>query len=180
MKLLALDFDGVLHRGSDSVLIDFNRPMPAWQLEITLKTQGRFVWAPLLSNALEDSDVSIVIHSTWRKQFSDATLKQFLPPDVAARVISLDGQIEGRGEIHADDYLMQALTLIAPTSLCVLDDRPEFFYGGKVKNWIEHNDGKFLWCHQDVGLKDPNITRELACWSRSEPKLAHHSAPVNS
>lgn len=180
MKLLALDFDGVLHRGSDSVLIDFNRPMPTWQLEIALKTQGRFVWATLLSEALQDTDVSIVIHSTWRKKFSDQTLKHFLPPDIASRVISLDGQIEGREELRADDYLIQALTLIAPASLCVLDDRPEFFYGGKVKDWIEHNDGKLIWCNPNHGLSDSHVFAELSGWGRAEPKLAHHAEPVNS
>lgn len=179
MKLLALDFDGVLHRASDAVLINFSPRMAPWQLEVALKAQSRFAWAPLLTNAIEHTDVSVVIHSTWRKRFSDATMKHFLPPEVASRVIVLDGQIEGRETMQGDDYLAAALDLIAPTSLCVLDDRPEFFSGGKVKNWIDHNHGTFVWCEPDIGLKDPAVVQQLIGWSRAEPTFHHTSTPTH-
>lgn len=177
MKLLSLDIDGVLHPARDSIFLNFRPGTPVWQLELALKAQSRFIWAPILTELVADTDVSIVIHSTWRKRFDDATIKHFLPPAVASRVIHLDGQIEGRETLSSDDYLSAALELIAPTSVCVVDDRREFFDGGKVKNWIAHNSGKFVWCDPDVGIQANQVRQELRSWSRSEPTYDHFSVP---
>ncbi|MHB1201307.1 MAG: HAD domain-containing protein [Polaromonas sp.] len=169
MNLLSLDFDGVLHRASDSVLLNFRENAPAWEMEIALKAQSRFVWAPYLVEAIGDRDVAIIIHSTWRKRYEDATMKHFLPPEVASRVISLDGQIAGRKTLSGDDYLLAALDLIAPSSLCVLDDRPDFFEGGKVQMWLSQNHGRFVWCEPDVGLQSAHVREEIIAWSRTDP-----------
>jgi hypothetical protein len=181
MKLLALDFDGCLHKGSDPVWLNFPAGTPAWQLEVGLKAQKRFVWAPALAEVIdaEGPDLAIVIHSTWRRRYDDATMKHFLPPTVASRVISLDGQIEGRERLTSDEYLRAAIDLIAPSSVCVIDDRPEFFYGGQVKNWIGHNHGKFIWCNPDVGVQDPSVKAQLLDWTHSDPEheLSHHPVP---
>ncbi|WP_371436214.1 HAD domain-containing protein [Polaromonas sp.] len=178
LNLLSLDFDGVCHRASDSVLINFRQGTPAWQMELGLKAQKRFIWAPLLADLLVDTDVAIVIHSTWRKRYDDATLKHFLPPEISRRVISLDGQIEGREVLPSDEYLAAAIDLIAPSSVCVLDDRPEFFPStGKVHNWIGQNHGSFVWCDGDVGVTDINIRQHLQAWIKSLPD--HEPAPAN-
>ena len=54
MKLLSLDFDGVLHSATDPVFINnFRSQAPAWQIEVSLKAQGRFVWAQALADTIE-------------------------------------------------------------------------------------------------------------------------------
>lgn len=179
MDLLSLDFDGVLHRASDAVLLNFRPNAPAWEMEVALKAQARFAWAPLLAGIVQDTDISIIIHSTWRKRFDDKTLRSFLPPELGARLICLDGQIANRQTLPSDDYLHAAIELIAPTSVCVIDDRPEFFYGGKVKHWMAQNDGKFVWCPPEVGIRDEHAQQEVALWSRAEPRRDRTPCPVS-
>ncbi|MBY0464193.1 MAG: hypothetical protein K2W33_04545, partial [Burkholderiales bacterium] len=94
--LLGLDIDGVLHRGDDVLHLPQGVHMPMWQVEVAMKAQGRFVWCDLLEEALGDSPVGIVIHSTWRRRFADSELAQLLSPGLARRVIRLDGQISSR------------------------------------------------------------------------------------
>ena len=182
LHLLSIDFDGVLHRASDSVLVNFRPGTPPWQIELGLKAQKRFVWTSMLSNLIATNSIAIVIHSTWRKQYDDATLKHFLPPEIANKVISLDGLIENRATLSSDEYLFAALEIIAPTSLVVLDDRREFFpVGGKVHTWIAHNQGDFVWCNPDLGVSDPHT---LQCLTSSIKKFADcepvNPSPINS
>lgn len=168
VNLLALDFDGVFHPANDSVFVGFKESTPAWQIELGLKAQGRFVWAPLLADVLGDSGVSIVIHSTWRKRFDDAVLKTFLPSEVAQRVIVLDGHIKGRRELSSDDYLAEALDIVAPDNLCVLDDRKEFFpENGRVQEWIKKNQGSIAWCDPSFGISALGVRRELGAWLKT-------------
>ena len=165
--ILSIDFDGVFHRASDSVIVNFKEGTPAWQIELGLKAQKRFIWAPLLADLLVCSNVSIIIHSTWRKQYDDATLKHFLPAEIAQRVIVLDGQIKGRESISSDAYIAAALELIAPTSICVLDDRPDFFpSSGKVHKWISqnHGAGHFVWCDPDFGVSKLHAREDVSAW----------------
>lgn len=181
MKLLSLDFDGVLHNAADQVAINFREGMAPWQMEIALKAQQRFVWAHHLASILENTDVAVIIHSTWRKRFSDQTMKQFLPPVVASRLLSLDGQIKNRETLVADDYLAEALELIQPTSLCVLDDRREFFKGGRVQQWINSAAGCFVWTEPDVGLQSLYACGQLTAWSHAGPgQFASQTPPPSS
>lgn len=167
MKLLSLDFDGVLHSATDPVMVNFRAGAPAWQLEVAFKAQGRFVWAPELAQALECcDDMAIIIHSTWRRRYDDATLRSFLPDVLARRVIMLDGQIDR--QLDADAYVDAALDLIAPASVCVMDDRPEFFAEGRVQRWMDANAGQFLWCTPQHGVTDPNINRALVAWCQGD------------
>ena len=179
MKLLSLDFDGVLHPAADSVLVNFRPDAPAWQIEIALKAQRRFCWAHLLVPILESTDVVVIFHTTWRKQFSDHIMKQFLPPEISSRVMSLDGQIVGRENLVADDYLIRTLELIQPTSVCVLDDRPEFFTGGKVQRWISSNSGCFVWTDAEIGIQSLMARGQLTNWSHVDPEQECHIPPVS-
>lgn len=180
MNLLSLDFDGVAHNAHDLVMINFREGTPAWQMEVALKAQKRFVWAPLLASILENTDVAVVIHSTWRKRFSDQTMKQFLPPAIASRLIILDGQIKNRETATADDYLADVLELIQPSCVCVLDDRPEFFAGGRVQQWMDTAAGRFIWTDPDVGLQSLYVCGQLTAWCQSGSSQLPAPSPAPS
>lgn len=180
MNLLSIDFDGVLHRASDKIQLNFRPNAAPWEMEMALKAQKRFVFAPLLANAIGQSNVSVVIHSTWRKRFSDATLKQFLPQEIAVKVLSLDGQIERRESMTSDEYLAQALEIIAPDSVCVVDDRPAFFESGHVQRWMSANDGQFVWCEPDVGLQDEVVIQKIQSWAGALHETHRHGEAQSS
>lgn len=62
MRLLFLDFDGVLH------------PLEA-------EVSSRFCWLPVLADLLSPyPDVRIVVHSTWRYEYTDSELRVLLGP----------------------------------------------------------------------------------------------------
>ena len=72
MKMLFLDFDGVLHPSS-------------------LGADPLFSKASLLSMALYDIDVPIVISSSWRFTHSLKELKEKLPSEIAKKVVDVTG-----------------------------------------------------------------------------------------
>lgn len=163
--VLALDFDGVLHPGGDAIYINGGRDLPMWQVEIAMRVQGRFVWMQLLEQALDRSDVAIVIHSTWRRRFSDAQLKQLLSPELARRVVNLDGQISCRNDGTSEEYLMEAMSVLQPDSLLVLDDRPDFFSQGLIRSWLDSAHGEMVWVDPNRGLTTPGVQCRIASWA---------------
>ena len=72
MKILFLDFDGVLHPSS-------------------LDSGPLFSKASLLSMALYDIDLPIVISSSWRFTHSIKELKGKLPTEIAKKIIDVTG-----------------------------------------------------------------------------------------
>ena len=72
MKLLFLDFDGVLHPSSPG-----KEPL--------------FSKASLLSMALYDIDVPIIISSSWRFTHSMKELKEKLPNEIAKKIMDVTG-----------------------------------------------------------------------------------------
>jgi hypothetical protein len=72
MRVLMLDFDGVLH--------------PAQGCEVE-----DFAYAPLLAEALEGLRCRIVISSTWRDSFTLEQLRRLLPAELAVRVVDALG-----------------------------------------------------------------------------------------
>jgi hypothetical protein len=64
MRVLFLDFDGVLH------------PLESASLGLQ-----RFCWLPILDSLLNGhADLQIVIHSTWRYEYTEGELKALLGP----------------------------------------------------------------------------------------------------
>ncbi|MBU3613286.1 hypothetical protein ICN46_00050 [Polynucleobacter sp. Latsch14-2] len=72
MKILFLDFDGVLHPSS-------------------LGTDPLFSKASLLSMALYDIDIPIVISSSWRFTHSMKELKEKLPSEISKKIVDVTG-----------------------------------------------------------------------------------------
>jgi hypothetical protein len=64
VRLIFLDFDGVLH-----------------PLDAQLPEAERFCWLPVLDDLLTGHpDVHLVVHSTWRYTYADTELRAFLGP----------------------------------------------------------------------------------------------------
>ena len=90
MRLLFLDFDGVLH--------------PLTKIE-KLHPNGWFCWLPILSELLAPwPDVLIVVHSSWREHFSDAELRQLLQ-DLGTRML---GSAQGHSKAVAIESVLRA------------------------------------------------------------------------
>lgn len=167
-RVLFLDFDGVLHPAKDSVHLP-TAPMPAWQIQIALQAQGRFVWASRLEDVLIDAseDLRMVIHSTWRRRFSDSELVQFLPRSLGQRVIRMDGRIASRHAGSSDDYVADVIDLLCPKSALVIDDRSEFFPpDGRAQERLKAiDDGRFLVVDQDRGISDESVLGAISRWA---------------
>lgn len=166
-RILSLDFDGAVHPGADVVHLSPGKALPIWQVEVAMRSQGRFVWLPFLEEALQDSDVSIVVHSTWRRRFSDSEIKQLIGPALAERVINLDGQMATRLSGTGDEYVREMLDFLRPKTVLVLDDRPEFFAAGAVQEWISENSGEFLWVDPEKGISESSALAKLAQWAHA-------------
>lgn len=72
MKVLFLDFDGVLHPSSPGIDPLFSKAL-------------------LLEQAIKDIEIPIVISSSWRFTHSLVDLKEKLPKEVARKVVDVTG-----------------------------------------------------------------------------------------
>lgn len=61
-RVVSLDFDGVLHPAGDGQ-----------------QSVEHFLWLPLLAHSLATSpDVGVLVHSTWRYQYSEGEVRELL------------------------------------------------------------------------------------------------------
>lgn len=86
MKILFLDFDGVLHPWS----VRFNEDLEL-ALECDDKSLSLFCWAPLLQNILVDVDpeshIKIVLSTTWAHRDGWEKAAKRLTPGLQSRVV---------------------------------------------------------------------------------------------
>ena len=86
MKILFLDFDGVLHPFN----VRFNEDLEL-ALECDDKSLSLFCWAPLLESILNDVDpegsIKIVLSTTWAHRFGWEESAKRLTPALQSRVI---------------------------------------------------------------------------------------------
>lgn len=136
-SVLCLDFDGVLHRGSDAIHVPSgaaNIPL----LVVQLKAQSRLTWLKDLESMLASHpEVGILVHSTWRRRFSQSTLAQLLG-GLESRVVQPPAYAVDLAA-PAPAFIRQSLNwinesrheagqaLLSLQDCVVLDDRPEFF-----------------------------------------------------
>lgn len=152
--VLCLDFDGVLHQAADAIHIS-GRPANGPLLAVQMKAQRRLVWLEQLSSILTDRpDVAILVHSTWRRKFDQATLAHLLG-DLEGRVLQPPGYFVDL-EAPATEFIRQSLDWInefrreanvpelTVADLVVVDDRPEFFEAdGEINDRLLVTDPNF-------------------------------------
>lgn len=143
MRLIFLDFDGVLH-----------------PLEPETLGLGRFCWLPVLTSLLSGhDDVQIVVHSTWRYEYTNPELRALLGP-LGTRFA---GSAPRAPREQAIEMVLQANKLVR--NHLVLDDDAREFSGTAVN---------LLLLESQRGISDERAQTEVAAWLLStappEPK----------
>lgn len=138
MRLVFLDFDGVLHPLQPELL----------QLE-------RFCWLPLLEALVADyPDVYVVVHSTWRYEYTEPEIRQMLG--------SLGRRFVGCAPRAPRQQAIEMVLQSNRGLRChlVLDDDPREFCGSKLN---------VLLLDPQRGLSDEAAQRAIQDWLRSTP-----------
>lgn len=146
MRILFLDFDGVIH------------PVDA-------SSQQLFCWIPTLRHLLSDfPDVRIVVHSSWRYEYSDDEIRQLLSP-IAERFAGTAPRM--RREQAIETVLQSNKQLV--TSYLVLDDDPREFAGGTLD---------VLFCESSTGISAEPVQQSLFAWLvRTQPEPSPEDIP---
>lgn len=140
-RLLFLDFDGVLH--------PFNGEH---------EPEGWFRWLPILERALQSwSDVRIVVHSSWRYEYTDTELRVLLGP-LGSRFV---GAAPRGAREQAIEIVLQANKGLVTAHL-VLDDDSREFTEGRLN---------LLVCDGLEGLSEKRIQEQLCAWLESTASL---------
>ena len=134
MRVVFLDFDGVLHRagGPPGTSLPFE-----WTVELAA-----------LLNPFDD--VFIVIHSSWREQFSVEMLREFLEP-VGHRMIGVVP--EGAKGRAVEAFLREHPEI---TDALVIDDQADEFPVGFPIS--------VLVCDPAVGISGGKAQQEFEAW----------------
>ena len=127
-----LDFDGVLH--------------PAVGVECVT----HWCWLPALAQLLaRHKDVRIVVHSTWRHEYTLDELRELLDrlgPKVVGVTAGGD-RLEG-----IEQWLVDHPEV---SSFCILDDDQADFY---------RRPAEFIQCDPEKGVSAPDVRQELLDW----------------
>lgn len=134
MRVVFLDFDGVLHPAGEP---------PGTTLP--------FEWTPVFAALLEPfDDVRVVIHSSWRERFSVQELTNFLEP-VADRLL---GAVDAGPKAAAIERFLREHPQV--TDALVLDDQIDEFAPGFPAT--------FLACEPSTGLSSKDTQQRLRRW----------------
>ena len=139
MRLLFLDFDGVLH-----------------PLDPEPQDLRHFCWLPVLVRLLEQhDDVRIVVHSTWRYIHTDDELRALLGP-LGPRFV---GSAPRAPREQAIEMVLGANKGTVVSHLA-LDDAAKEFFGSTVN---------LLLTEPHLGLSDVRVQAALSTWLSGRP-----------
>jgi HAD domain in Swiss Army Knife RNA repair proteins len=141
MRILFLDFDGVLHPSS-----------------ATSHSDGWFCWLPTLFSLLDGhADIRVVVHSSWRYEYTDPELKKLLGPAgqwFAGSAPRLRRELAIQAVLQANKEAL--------TSYLVIDDDEKEFAGSSLA---------VVFCGSSVGISDARVQESIAGWLvRTAPK----------
>ena len=140
MRVLFLDFDGVLHPGPD-----------------VTSAPARWCWLPALVKLLAGhTDVRIVVHSLWRLDHSVDELRALLG-ELAERVI--DATPEG-GRLESIETWLEGHPEVSRYRI-LDDDELDFFYPLPAE---------LIVCDSGLGVTDPVARQQLVAWLEDKAK----------
>jgi hypothetical protein len=144
MRVLFLDFDGVLH--PISVLRWFEMRLP---LETIIQRAGLFRWTWILNDLLEPyPDVRIIVHSSWRLLHRESVLPNFMGPLGSRFAGSTKGDERWQG-------IERAVQQNRLSEFRILDDHPEHFPVGL---------SELIVCDSELGVYDEAVRNQLRAW----------------
>jgi hypothetical protein len=139
MRLIFLDFDGVLHQARGD-----------------LEDDQYFEWLPLLVEAITPyPDVHVVVHSSWRHMHTPEELSGFMS-GLAGRY--LGAASPGPRERAIREYLRRMPHV---RDYLVIDDAPNEF--SRIRGQ------RLLICDPMTGLSAPNARQQLVRWLNDSP-----------
>lgn len=144
MRVIFLDFDGVLHPVSAT-----SKFVPSAPIKRAIQRATLFRWAWILDELLEvHPEVGIVVHSNWRLIATDEELQSFLGP-LARRFAGSTPHLppwESISTVIQQNHLRD---------FRILDDRPTAFPSGLPE---------LISCNPEIGLKAYSVCAQLATW----------------
>lgn len=154
MKVVFADFDGVFHPTTDIVGIDL--PTLALHGAEALLATGLFRWTHLLERALADTEVVLVVHSTWRRaSWANALIRDLLGP-LGHRFLSCT-----RGEVGREDSIAEFVERTGVKEFIILDDADTEF-----EELTEH-----LICTDPLqGVSDPGVLDNIRAWATARSR----------
>ena len=146
MRIIFLDFEGVLHGANE--LVDW--PTSGLPLAEFAKRLQLLYWAPDLAKLLEGhDDVKIIVYSTWRKECRVEQLQALLGP-LGPYVLGMTH----RGLARAESIVDMVKRLEIADYIILDDDRSAF---------PEGTDGLVI-CDPLTGVSAPRIQAEITQW----------------
>lgn len=147
MRLIFLDFDGVLHQARGD-----------------LEDDQYFEWLPLLVEAITPyPDVHVVVHSSWRHMHTPEELSGFMS-GLAGRY--LGAASPGPRERAIREYLRRMPHV---RDYLVIDDAPNEFSRTRGR--------RLLVCDPMTGLSGPDARQRLAEWLQGEQRKGWRPRP---
>jgi hypothetical protein len=144
MRVIFLEFDGVLHPASAVIRI-----VPVAPLKRTIQAAWLLRWAWVLDELLEaHADVGIVVHSNWRFLAADDELQSFLGP-LARRFL---GSTPRTGRWDSISSVVHQNQL---RDFRILDALPMAFPSGL---------SELIACDPEAGLQAFQVRRQLQRW----------------
>lgn len=148
LRLLFLDFDGVLH-----------------PVDAGVQKMERFCWLPILESLLDGHpDVYVVVHSTWRYEYTDGELRGLLGP-VGQRFA---GSAPRAPREQAIETVLQANRSVR-YHLALDDDQREFTASAV----------NLLLVDSQLGISDEAAQSAIKSWLRSTAPVQSHEFTVN-
>lgn len=150
MRVLFLDFDGVLH----PLGLDLQEGRSVRGKPVARPTSvTEFCWLPLLARLLAaHRDVRLVVHSSWRRSNSAQELRTFLGPLADRFAGATDNMLSKSRSIEA--WLQDHPSVV---SYRVLDDALQESDGGQLV-------GSLIRCDSGLGLSEATVQAQLRAW----------------
>lgn len=161
MKVVFADFDGVFHPSTE--IVDKDLPTLALQGADAIKGTGLFRWTQLLESELGQTDVMLVVHSTWRRSsWAISLMRQLLGP-LGHRFLSCT-----RSEISREDSIAEFVERAGVTDFIILDDAHSEF--GDLSDHL-------ICTNPLIGLNDPDTLEHIRSWATA-PAYADLRVPM--